>query len=605
LNKQQQDTAISQLKEDKALRIALTSDREIGRMEITRGWKVNDNQRELCASYLDDYTSVSNKYTPSTTVTNPQVDREEVVGTFQRIRTSYGMEIAGQLLQTLRLVHSVTSLEQLTALSPRITDDNEILEPFGIVTGEADTKAYLFYDIRPTSRAMCMGFTDANLVTNLPGAGWTYVTRKFDIDDAGLGVFIIVFKKTVWQAWGHNSYAPDVTSYDNAGTANEKEQITRTWARIQQQGAATAISDCRTGTNVTPDAGYIIIHAGINGGQDGTVSLVQIQRKQVNNRDLDDEEIIRPHGWTPGTLFTKTTAYEDFTAAGLTAACASESTPVGYVRAFTKNDERGGLRSRYYIYQQPQWDGAWADRKLVAVSSPDDKDEIQTHEAAGIPKTDVEAAFAAVVADAGYALVSKILEERANGEFAFRRQQRKTNDAESALIIHVRNGFGGATPLLAREWYRITGTKLAELTRAYDEGPPEVALGEAVDTFVHEGISYGHLEYMVSDHHESGPDDSGVYTLKQVLIRTNEQASSDVCWDEVGEQKKAYRGTVMVRDVNYRRHVVFEQTWNSTLTNLQAKQGGSPWMVGTMSIGQFMGIWKATALWKTGYGEWA
>jgi len=204
------------------------------------------------------------------TYADPQADGQTYTGTFVNSKVEVlddsedGVR-APRIRQTLILVATITGVGDLPS-DPIATQENEILDVLGIETGEEDTMAYIYNNLNSAdaSRKACMDITDgalenlANVATVSPGSGWVYVDRKFNEQDDKTGKFVVIFKQVAWNAWGHDSYAADLTEYDKAGTANEREQISKTWLRIAKGDLATAVSNMRTGTNTTPTAGYII-----------------------------------------------------------------------------------------------------------------------------------------------------------------------------------------------------------------------------------------------------------------------------------------------------------------------------------------------------------
>jgi len=141
------------------------------------------------------------------------------------------------------------------------------------------------------------------------------------MQEDGTATFVIITEGHTWSAWGHDSYAADLTEYDKAGTANEREVITKTWEGIRISDVATATSNMRTGTGATVTAGYIIVSSSARDMQDGSLTCVQVQKKQVddqfvgnpnNDRTNPTKDSVNPHGWDGGRIDYIEVVFEHF-----------------------------------------------------------------------------------------------------------------------------------------------------------------------------------------------------------------------------------------------------------------------------------------------------
>ena len=497
------------ISENEAILLKPTFTTATGTRQMWRGWEIPDPDIAAHQDWLEQYTSVKNSK-PNHFVKDPETregNRHE--GEWVCASVFYDNDNSKILVQVLELVTTIDKIKDLSGMDYLLTSENEILTPFGIVSGEKDYQAYVFKNLKTTSRAQCEEFSDAELVANLPGAGWTYVDRKFQVEENNTGTFTVIFQKVQWNAWGHDDYAADTIEYPNAGTKNEKENLRKTWKAIQKADLSTAIQDCREGSNVPAPSGYVITDAGVTDNRDGSITLTQVCRKQVNNRDLDDTRKIRPHGWKTGTLLVKTTAYEDFYAADIDSATSGESVPAGYVLSAIDHREAGGLQSRHYIYEKATWVGTWTtNKKKTGVQYEGKESELQTHTAKGLPKDGIDTLFESVGADTGYCLLSKVLQEGGYGEQVINRRQQKLNDGTSssdALVIVVHVSLGDQSPLCKRQWYRRSE---AAKNILIDNDPQ----GEASKNFTFQGVAYSHARWTVTDHHD------GAYTVTQVAI---------------------------------------------------------------------------------------
>ena len=522
------------LKEDEARLLRPTFITATGSREFWRGWETPDTDIQEQMDWLEQYTDTKNSK-PTNFVTDPRTKEGQThKGLWVASRVFYDSDDSKLLVQALQRVTEITALKDLTGLDYLISSENEILRPFGIVSGEQDTKAYIYQNLTPDSQAKCEGFSDADLVAALPGAGWTYVDRKFEVQENNTATFTIVFQKIAWNAWGHDSYAPDTIDYPNAGTKNEKEGQRKTWTGIQNSDLAVAIADCREGTNVPAPSGYVITEAGVNDNQDGSITLFQTIKKQVDNKDLIDTRVLHAHGWQPGAVLTLTTSYEDFYQSSIDSATSGESTPSGYTLVGIQN-RRGsnGLHSRYFLYELVTWEGDWANnKKRTVVLTPGKEGETVTDVAKGLPESGIDALFSTVAADTGYTILSKQLQEGAFGEQIVSRRQQKLNEGTTsadALIIFVQVNLGDQTPMLRRQWYRRSEASKDTLTT--------VSTGAATTSFTYNGTVYAHARWNVTDHHD------GAYTVTQTLINYDGLSAIDTSIDVVKPYIKSYLTT--------------------------------------------------------------
>ena len=140
------------------------------------------------------------------TVVSPVADGQTYSGTFamNKVTMDEGRDDNNQrycnLIEDLTLVSAVANIAALVALNAIIIQDNEILNLFGITAelGEGDGIVYIYHNINPTERANCMGLSDSDLVSNLPGAGWSYLSREFKVMEDNTARFMVVFKKAAW-----------------------------------------------------------------------------------------------------------------------------------------------------------------------------------------------------------------------------------------------------------------------------------------------------------------------------------------------------------------------------------------------------------------------
>jgi len=206
----------------------------------------------------------------------------------------------------------------------------------------------------------------AALVDAVPN-GYKLVSVTPGLTGDGLFRKTFSYEKLTVRAWGKNyaggAYtAPDTTEYDNAGTQNEREGITKTWNVIRIADIATATAALRTGsTGYAAETGYVITGVNVSGGQDGAFSISQRQKKQVKGIDVTGMRLIDPHAFQEGVATTVTTRYEHFTEADIlnaTVGNPANKTP-GTFPGVISNEVEGpngdGLFSRTIVEQTVAW----------------------------------------------------------------------------------------------------------------------------------------------------------------------------------------------------------------------------------------------------------
>jgi len=405
----------------------------------------------------------------SSPVTDPYADQQEYSGTY-----AIGASIAkGEddrsvtIQEALTYVTDVTGLSDLSALDPILLQKNEILDLFNFEEGEGDEIGLQYRNLTTDSRATLMNtLTDAQLVSLAPAAPgsrtWVYQNRIFNENaDNNTATFSILLRIVTWSAWGHDSYAADKSEWGNAGTANEKETKTKTWNNIRIADVNTALSDVRLGTNTAADSGYIITDArAVGGAGDGAVTIIQEQKKQVDNVDVGNATTpeyaaINPFGWDGGNSQTINTHYERFTAAGLASAIVGESAPSGYTPVRRTPSLGGdGLHTLVYEYQKPTFtniQGSTPDQtvknfRIVGREGRDQQNAKsalhyrKTDSAVGIPIDDLEEVRDNTPAEAGWAIESLSAQDVRDGSGNLsRRQVNLKTTGDKTVISNVPN----------------------------------------------------------------------------------------------------------------------------------------------------------------------
>jgi len=498
--------------------------------------------------------SLANTLNDTAIVTDPVVETATVTGTFAASQVT-GVVMpedgAGRISRVLSEVAAIEAAADLSSLDPILQQGNTILNLFGLQQGEADYFTFTFTNINPASRLQCMGISDADLVSTLAdkdevawvtgteylvgaivtesgttytclvahtagtfatdlSAGkwselgaWNYADRRFKEQSDGTAHFIVLFKKVAWNLWGHDAYAADITDYPrSAGTTNEKEVIRKVWQYIRNADLATAVSDARTGTNVAAEAGYIITSVTVSENGNGSFSISQLQKKQVDGDAEDGSEVANPHSLNPGTLTYVVTLYENYTNATLPAGSAIGGNII-YNREFLQGD---GLWGRKVISKTPAWTNNWAGAIKMGERNASGFALTETNEATGIPESGRAAAFTAAQSASAATrnvLMTRLI-ERANGERIIQQMEGRLYEGTTsgdAIVIEESLASGGGRAAVLRVWHRRTAAAKNTL----------VAVGGAArSNFTYNALTYTHSKLKITDHGE------GAWTVYQL-----------------------------------------------------------------------------------------
>ena len=448
------------------------------------------------------------------TYSGPQADGQTYSGTFvnSKVVCDEGIDDNNQryvnIVQTLILVTTISSVSDLPS-DPLVLQRNTIHDVHGIRTGEEDFITYEYRNLNSadTTRKACMDISDANLQAlanvagNSPATGWIYEDRQFDENANKTGVFKVLFKKVVWQIWGHDSYAADITERSNVGTdsnannAGETISITKTWLRIRKADLSTAESDCRNNAKVAPETGYIITAVGISDNRDGSITVTQRQVKQINAVNESGSIQLNPHGINSGTTTNVITVYKNFQVNSLPAG--TSVTAGGNVISNIPSIQGDGLWSREVVTRVPTWDKTWADKLEMTEVDAGGYRNHETSTATGIAASAMDAAYAAakVASDAEKRVVVNAQQmERANGERVVTRTEAFASvitGTTDMIVTRITKKVGRGTPAVMRTWWRRTAAAKDILIT--------VTTGEARKDFVYETINYYHTDVTVDD----------------------------------------------------------------------------------------------------------
>jgi len=498
----------------------------------------------LTIEFLREYGSIDNSK-PSGTVENPKAGQIEWTGTWANSLVMWDEETKDIVQVLTKTTGAITGIADLAAMEYIETQNNEILDLFNFVTGEGDDLTLAFFNIENSDAnqaQMMTTLTDAALVAEF-AAGWTYADRHWvESKDKNTADFIVRFRKVAWNAWGHDFYAEDFKSYPRAGASNETEGIRKTWEDIQIADLATAVSNCRTGTNVPAENDYVITDVLVNNSRNGAFSITQVQRKQIDGVDESGSIQLNPHSFETGTAAVVTTVYEGWFSTDLPDGTAiTEGSDILSNIPFIMGN---GLWGREVKSLTPSWsDRIWADnKKQMAQVSAGGFGLGETNRVTGLSDTTYAAAVTAAKAasDADIRLVTSVsLAQRKNGERVVSQNERivyigVTDD--DAVITRIKAGQGSPRALV-RVWPRRTSAARTTLTTEEDS-----TRGKAISNYSYNdgsgtAVLYTHAVAEIQDHGD------GAYTVRQFL--TDLSDTTTWYWEETytvrTEKLRTYR----------------------------------------------------------------
>ena len=457
---------------------------------LTREWPFVD------ATYADGLMAT---LLLTKTVTSPLADSQTFTGTFA----------VSDVFSTASEDRSVTITQKLTLIdeggnlgTPIQMARVKIEEVFGLQEGTTNDVAYQYLYLHPEERT-----TYDSVTVSVPSdpSGLAEKDRRWVVEGMGdrTASLFVLFRKIVWPAWGHDGSAADLTEYGNAGTANEKETITKTWENIANGDMATAISDIRLGTTTAAESGYIIVDTGIRDNHNGSLNIFQVQRKQVNDVDeaptaSNDTFYVDPLGLEPGQIDEIRTIYDDFTKVGLTTAVAAESAPATYTTLGPRTSMKGnGLYRRVYTYRKATWPntvttGTPAREEQTAAYGGDSEKKIGAHRA--------ESYYGLAIADAE-SVVQQLKDNTDDTTQAVDWIRYNLGPQGSATVTRFRSEFNTdilTTDALIQEIRAVVGSQQAAYVRFWPALSPTDADtlvasgGVARSDFTADAVVYSH-----------------------------------------------------------------------------------------------------------------
>ena len=609
-----------QFKEPAAKLISAHYNSALGTKDIVRYWdKVLDKLMVQVLTLMDTFSSVDNE-SAQKYVTDPKAGNEQFYGKWRvvELRTSKRYEPEG-LVQVLRKVEVIDAVADLAGMSPLIKQGNEILDLFGLEQGEGDFLAFTFPHLDPESRGVCMNIPDADLVSSLANSDqsswatgaaytigsvriedsttyvcveahtggtfaddlaagkwvafgtWNYAKRVFNVEADNTASFYVLFRKVAWNAWADNAGSPDLKNYDNAGTDNERERLTKIWQNIQQADLATARDACRAGSgDVAAESGYVITNVYIADNHNGSITVQQVQKKQVNNKDVGTSDIpgeraINPLGWDGGKHEFIDTHYEHFTAAGLASALASESAPSGYTRLMKSFSLDGdGLYSGVYRYLKATFTNVTGDPdektlanfRVFAHENYDPKnDSAGIHRRKmdggdGVPIDDLAEVRDNQEPDSGWIMDGVTGRDNQDGSGSVRRRQTKLRSKTDQIRRQWRAGNGNRSEAETVVWYDLSET---DAGLVYDD-----AYDNSTDMT---GATYAEApESHVLLTCDRMPAGNGSYTVVRVTWVPKTGGSSEV-WDNFTDESITWTETKYRRPLIDGEYVDQKRVW--------------------------------------------
>jgi hypothetical protein len=313
------------------------------------------------------------------TYTDPKADNQSYTGTFVNSKVvcdegdAETSERHVTILQTLILVSAPADTAALAALAGLITQGNLLKEPFGLkvpgndgTIGEEDTISYRWHNIATSSRTTLMAITDANLVSGLPGAGWSYIQREFKEEDDNTATFTVVFQKIAWNT-SFSASAPDLTWSDNYGTPHQRNN--HLWLKVGNAVSYAAV--------YTPTSGYNVMRVDVTERRDGAVNIQRQEWKEAiggSGTEIEEkvQRLVNPWAKANGTLYRITAVNHNITPktdAYLTLSTSGASfLTAGYKQVETFNEvfnKDTGLWDSFAVWENTIWTGDVANNPDV------------------------------------------------------------------------------------------------------------------------------------------------------------------------------------------------------------------------------------------------
>lgn len=321
---------------------------------LTRAFWVNHDRYQESATHLNSYTDAKNcdPDTPAETqyVTNPDVGRSSsFVGKWVHSGCSRSGEY-DKLLQQLTRVYDIESAQNLFDRPEIVTQDNSILNLFGIKESETDVIGVVIYGLTKESRTYCMdSISDQALGAQYGITGMEYEGRHFEVNaQDNTASLSILFRKYTNSAFNVDS--PDLEWYSYKNTKKQiKHQL---WTRVDKSDPLTNL--------YTGDTGYNVTTVSITEGQGGTINVQRTQPLEAKGSEseaYDEErtEVMRPHSLVSGTKYHVTVKNHRLSDPS-TSYGTIDSSHTNYTLVDTSEQEEStGLWTKIYKYEKTVW----------------------------------------------------------------------------------------------------------------------------------------------------------------------------------------------------------------------------------------------------------
>lgn len=431
------------------------------------------------------------------TVSNPIAAGTTYTGTWVISDVTLEVDNKNHGTITQRLTRTTTPTNEATLPTKIRMYGKDLNFPFAIQGNTENFLADTWLYITPSAASTC------DSMTLTAPSGFTEVRRRVDIEQKGdrTCTMTVLWKKITAVAWA--SAAPDLIDYDNYGTddvsngGGEKIGITRYWFMIQKADLATMRTALLAGTGgAAPAAGYIIMDVTIRDDQNGGLTAIQRVIKQVENVDIAGVLKSDPLGLQPVTVDVIETIYDDFTAAGLTAATSGESTPSLYTSDGYTTDLKGnGLYVRKYRYLKGTYPNTTPTGYQYGEDGPNSlrgKDDSVLKLYPGIDVDNMATQVASLKTTAGTSDVSASIGP--NGDATIRTTVSTTNTdvtntvitdatATGSILLEVGKNTSSLYTYLHRAWFAVTRANADILMKAG---------GNAVGSATYDSITFLH-----------------------------------------------------------------------------------------------------------------
>ena len=240
---------------------ALSADANDAGAILKRGWfwlAADAATGSAIADMVQSFGSVS-----GATRTNPKANNDPYSGTFviSKVEANDENEIgtaerAANIIETLTRVLVPTDYTSLAAITPKVMQQNEILNIFEKNTGERDLLGLKWINLAPSARSAMMAITDANFETTANGyvSGIHYDQKQWQEQDDKTCTLYVLFRTTYYQTDPTNINSYIETFVPNVGRQEETQTIL--WPNIAENAANAIYTDATSNYSNMASATY-------------------------------------------------------------------------------------------------------------------------------------------------------------------------------------------------------------------------------------------------------------------------------------------------------------------------------------------------------------